>query len=65
MTDQDDKLNPIQMAHDLEQAEKALEDLAKLAAAYYTALIDNGVPDLLAHDLVRDYMRSIREQAGD
>ena len=63
MTDQDDKLNPIQMAHDLEQAEKALEDLAGLAAVYHKALIDNGIPEGLAHDLVRDYMRLIREQA--
>ena len=61
MTDQDDKLNPIQMAHDLEQAEAALESLARLAAAYHKALVDNGVDGILAYDLVRDYMRSIRE----
>ena len=61
MTDQDDKFNPIQMAHDLEQAEAALESLAGLAAAYHKALVDNEVPSSLAHDLVRDYMKSIRE----
>ena len=65
MTDQDDKFDPIQMAHELEQAEAALEDLAKLAAAYHTALIDNGIPELLAHDLIRDYMKSLRGAVND
>ena len=46
-----DKINP-----SIEQAERATEDVAKMGAAYFKALMESGFDRNEAYDLARDYL---------
>lgn len=49
-----DKDNPPDIVAMLDQADTELENIARPLASYYETLIDAGLPEKLAHDLVID-----------
>ena len=40
---------------ELDQVDQELRNLSALMGSYYWSLIKNGIPQLLAHDLVKEY----------
>lgn len=49
----------------LDQQETALENMANLLGGYYKQLRFNGVPKMLASELVLDYQRFLLEQSAN
>lgn len=59
-----DELKRAAMGASADQAEAALEQVARLLGSFFQNLVKHGIPHELAGEMTRDYFEALRERVS-